>query len=84
MTGREHITESTGDPAPRRRHVEQAGYVSPTVRRHAEMMEAMSRPPADTLAMPGTAAELDAMGYADRCRVFTEDRTMYDRLTGRA
>ncbi|GHA19703.1 hypothetical protein ACFOOM_10080 [Streptomyces echinoruber] len=84
MTGRAHITAAAGDPAPRRRHAEQTGYVSPAYLRWAEQVEQAARPPADSFQMPTTAAELDAMSYADRVRVFTTDRALYDRLTGRA
>ncbi|MFI6471504.1 hypothetical protein ACIBL5_14820 [Streptomyces sp. NPDC050516] len=55
-------------------------YVSPAYRRWAEQA---ARPPADTFTLPATAAELDALSYTDRVRVHTEDRALYDRLTGR-
>lgn len=86
MTGRQHITDDNhhqAEPAPRRQ-VEPAGYVSPAYHRWAEQVERDARPPADTFRMPTTTAELDAMPYPDRVRVFTTDRALYDRLTGRA
>ncbi|MEU3277296.1 hypothetical protein [Streptomyces antibioticus] len=57
--------------------------MSPAYRRWAEQVARDARPPADTFTLPTTPAELDAMGYADRVRVYTTDRALYDRLTGR-
>ncbi|WP_155059739.1 hypothetical protein [Streptomyces blattellae] len=82
MTAREHITDDNhhqAEAAPRPRG-EPSGYVSPAYRRWAEQA---ARPPADTFTLPTTPAELDAMSYADRVRVYTTDRALYDRLTGR-
>lgn len=85
MTTREHITDDNrhqAEPAPRPRG-EPTGYVSPAYRRWAEQVEQAARPPADTFTLPTTPAELDAMSYAHRVRVYATDRALYDRLTGR-
>ncbi|WP_409473118.1 hypothetical protein [Streptomyces sp. HC307] len=84
MTGRVHETWAAGDPAPRRRSTEQAEFHDPRVRLAAEAVAGMTRPPADRFTMPTTAAELGAMSYDHRARVFAEDRELYDRLTGHA
>ncbi|WP_411146991.1 hypothetical protein [Streptomyces sp. x-80] len=85
MNGREHITDDNRHQAEAatRPRAEQSGYVSPAYRRWAEQVERDARPPADTFTLPTTAAELDAMSYADRVRVHTTDRALHDRLTGR-
>lgn len=86
MIEREHITDDNhhqAEAAPRP-HAEPTHYVSPSYRRWAEQVERDARPPADTFRLPATAAELDALSYADRVRVYTDDRVLYDRLTGRA
>ncbi|MFD9629890.1 hypothetical protein [Streptomyces violascens] len=87
MTGREHITDDNrhqakaAAPPPVEAH---GNYVSPAYRRWAEQVAQAACPPADTFTMPATPAELDALSYTDRVRVHTEDRALYDRLTGRA
>lgn len=82
MTAREH-NHHQAEAAPRPRpRAEPSGYVSPAYRRWAEQVERDARPPADTFTLPTTPAELDAMSYADRVRVYTTDRALYDRLTG--
>ncbi|MBF6047732.1 hypothetical protein GO001_21215 [Streptomyces sp. NRRL B-1677] len=86
MNEREHITDDNrhqAEAAPRP-HTEPTHYVSPAYRRWAEQAERDARPPADTFRPPTTAAELDALSYADRVRVYTTDRALYDRLAGRA
>ncbi|MGC5007452.1 hypothetical protein [Streptomyces sp. DT203] len=81
MTTREHITVSSGDPAPRRRHVEQTGYVSPTVRQFAETQARLAAEAAeDRYRVPETREELLAMRSADQNRTFAEHRATYDRL----
>jgi hypothetical protein len=78
---REHITETAGDPAPIRRTPEQVGWVSPAAQRHAEQVARDRAPqPAPEFALPDTREQLLAMPFGDRCRVWTEDRTRYDRL----
>ncbi|MFB6561847.1 hypothetical protein ACFCYH_23725 [Streptomyces sp. NPDC056400] len=86
MTAREHITDDNHHQAERVPHAraESSGYVSPAYRRWAEQVAQAAHPPADTFTMPTTAAELDALGYTDRVRVYTADRALYERLTGRA
>lgn len=68
---------------PRQRTVRLADtYTSPTVRRHAEQVERQAaEQAADRFTMPTTAAELDAMSYADRTRVWEADPELYRRLT---
>ncbi|KPC91904.1 hypothetical protein [Streptomyces albus] len=60
-----------------------AHYVSPAARRHAALVaQQQADAERDDFRMPTTAAELDAMSYADRARVYTTDPALYDRLTG--
>lgn len=56
--------------------------MSPAYRRWAKQVEQDTRT-VETFTMPTTTAELDALSYADRVRVYTEDRALYDRLTSR-
>ncbi|NED35578.1 hypothetical protein [Streptomyces sp. SID8499] len=81
MTARQHITAAAPDPAPRRRHVEQTGWVSPTVRRHAEAQaRAAAEATADRYRVPETREQLLAMRSADQNRTYLEHRETYDRL----
>ncbi|MFE5827536.1 hypothetical protein ACFQ7B_38080 [Streptomyces erythrochromogenes] len=85
MNNRVHITDDNHDQveaAVRPRPPEPGGYVSPAYLRWAEQVERDARPLAETFTLPTTTAELDGMTYADRLRVYTEDRALYDRLTG--
>ncbi|MEV0438967.1 hypothetical protein AB0I84_09415 [Streptomyces spectabilis] len=86
MTQRQHITADNFHQAEglQRPSIGIGHYVSPAYQRWAEQVERDARPPADTFTLPTTAAELDALDYADRVRVFTTDRALYDRLTGHA
>ncbi|MFK0297420.1 hypothetical protein ACIQU6_44135 [Streptomyces sp. NPDC090442] len=86
MTEHAHLTADNfhqDQAAPRPRVQEIGNYVSPTYQRWIEQVERDARPPVDTFQLPTTAAELEAMGYVDRVRVYTEDTALYDRLTGR-
>lgn len=88
-TGREHWTASSGDPAPRRTRrtpVEQAGgYVSPTARRYAEMVQRQAEEAArDRYQIPQTREQLLAMNPANQNRTYLEHRDVYDRLMGHA
>ncbi|MFK0296706.1 hypothetical protein ACIQU6_40400 [Streptomyces sp. NPDC090442] len=86
MTEHAHLTADNfhQDQATPRPHVQEIGnYVSPTYQRWIEQVKRDSRPPIDTFQLPTTTAELEAMDYVDRVRVYTEDTALYDRLTGR-
>ncbi|MFE7237917.1 hypothetical protein [Streptomyces sp. NPDC057580] len=81
MTTREHIIVSSGDPAPRPRHVEQSGWVSPTVRQYAETQARLAAEAAvDRYQVPETREQLLAMRSADQVRTFEEHHATYDRL----
>lgn len=82
MTTREHITTDNFDQAATpRRHVEQTGYVSPTVRRWAEARQAAATEvAADRYRVPETREQLIAMKSADQTRTYLEHREMYDQL----
>ncbi|MFE4423869.1 hypothetical protein [Streptomyces sp. NPDC056817] len=78
---REHITEAAPDLAQRRTFAEPSGWVSPTARRHAEMLAAIEADNArDRYQVPTTRAELLAMKSADQVRTFEEHRATYDAL----
>lgn len=85
MTSRQHITADNFHQVQdlQRPSIGIGNYVSPAARRWAEQVERDARPPVDTFQLPTTATELDAMDYADRVRVYTEDVALYDRLTSR-
>ncbi|MFB6558496.1 hypothetical protein ACFCYH_06205 [Streptomyces sp. NPDC056400] len=84
MTGRLHITDDSHHQAAMHPNPpEPRGYVSPAYLRWAESVGRVEAPPADTFTLPTTTAELDALSYTDRVRVYTEDRALYDRLCGR-
>ncbi|MEU0832308.1 hypothetical protein [Streptomyces sp. NPDC005969] len=81
MTGREHITEAAGDPAPRRTYVEQAGWVSPTVRQYAETQARLAaEAAADRYRIPETREQLLALRAAEQNRTYLEHREVYERL----
>ncbi|MEU2596969.1 hypothetical protein ABZ669_06825 [Streptomyces hirsutus] len=82
MTGsRVHITDSSGDPAPRRTTPEQSGYVSPAVQRHTEMLAAIEADAArDRYQPPTTLAELLAMRSEEQVRTYNEHRDRYDAI----
>ncbi|MFI1422743.1 hypothetical protein ACH4VX_33195 [Streptomyces sp. NPDC020731] len=78
---REHVTAAAPDPAPRRRTVEQQGYVSPAYARFAaEQERRAAEAAADHYRPPETREQLLAMCSADQVRTFEEHRTTYDRL----
>jgi hypothetical protein len=86
VIGREHITDDNrhqAEPAPAPRTDSYGNYVSPAYRRWAEQVEQAARPPGDTFALPTTPAELNALSYPDRTRVYAEAPDLYARLTGR-
>ncbi|MEU3730296.1 hypothetical protein AB0E81_12915 [Streptomyces sp. NPDC033538] len=81
MTTRQHITESAGDPAPRRVTSERTGYVSPAARRFAEMHERLAvEAAADRYRVPETREQLLKMRPADQVRTYRDHRATYDRL----
>ncbi|WP_406321914.1 hypothetical protein [Streptomyces sp. NBC_01637] len=82
MNSREHITDDNHDEAAMRpRHVEQDGYVSPTVRQYAETQARIAAEAAvDRYRAPETREQLLAMRSADQNRTFAEHRATYDRL----
>lgn len=80
---RVHITESAGDPAPRRRTVEQQGYVSPAYARFAvEQERRAAEAAADHYRVPETREQLLAMKSAEQNRTYLDHRATYDRLMG--
>ncbi|MEU2719736.1 hypothetical protein [Streptomyces smyrnaeus] len=82
MTGRDHITESTGEPAPRRRE-QLTGWKSPAVTRWEEQQaRKAAEAEVDRFRTPETRGDLDRMTFADRCRVYLEDQPRYQRLMG--
>lgn len=85
MTSRQHHTADNFHQIQdqQRPSIGIGNYVSPAAHRWAEQIERDARPPVDTFQLPITAAELEAMDYTDRVRVYTTDPDLYDRLTGR-
>jgi alpha/beta superfamily hydrolase len=78
---REHETEAAVDTQAVRRTPEQAGWVSPAAQCHAEQVARDRAPqPVPEFVLPDTREQLLDMPFGDRCRVWTEDRTRYDRL----
>ncbi|MGI5512748.1 hypothetical protein [Streptomyces sp. CA-106131] len=80
-----HETVTAPDPAPRQTAPQQTGYVSPTVRQHAETQVRLAAEAAeDRYRVPETREQLLAMRSADQNRTYEQHREVYDRLMGHA